>query len=284
MGILTEKPQDIGIDSKIQAKLDKNDLNNEMAGIDTGKTWRFLSNNSPSNPHVRKKLETEREFRSMLDMLLTQDPHYAALYKKVTEKLDKAQQAVNSALIYVNQRLEASDRKLQLLRDNAAQLPDGTKVFQSNNGSIITEHGKRLSDEKAKNIVFPKNAPQWETYKSEKENHDALFRDKKKLIDYQTDVLDDINRRMKDKDNPLSKEELEDLNNDFPDFPTLETTTINVPAENTMGHPSVAETIENKSENSPQSISITFNVANDEILNLAELEAVAPQKSVTPAP
>jgi Asp-tRNA(Asn)/Glu-tRNA(Gln) amidotransferase B subunit len=132
MGILTDKPQDTEIDSKITAKLDRIDLNNEMAGIDTGKSWRFLSSNSPSHPQVRKKLETEREFRSMLDMLLTQDPHYAALYKKVTEKVEKAQQAVDLALVDINKRLEASDRKFQVLRENAVQLQDGTKVFQSN--------------------------------------------------------------------------------------------------------------------------------------------------------
>ena len=129
MGILTDKPQGIGIDSKITAKLDRIDLNNEMAGIDTGKTWQFLSNNSPTNPHVRKKLETEREFRSMLDVLLAQDPHHAELYKKVTEKIDKAQQTVDQALIDINQRLEVSDRKLQLLRENSATSPLELKYF-----------------------------------------------------------------------------------------------------------------------------------------------------------
>lgn len=141
MGILTDKPQDTEIDSKITAKLDRVDLNNEMAGIDTGKSWRFLSNNSPSNPHIRKKLETEREFRSMLDMLLAQDPYYAALYKKVTEKIDKAQQAVNyCAITRRNYRMEL-------------------KYFSLITVALLSNTVNALSDEKAKNITFPKNAP-----------------------------------------------------------------------------------------------------------------------------
>lgn len=55
MGILTDKPQDIGIDSKNTAKLDRIDLNNEIAGIDTGKQWRFLSTDSPTNSRAREK-------------------------------------------------------------------------------------------------------------------------------------------------------------------------------------------------------------------------------------
>ncbi len=34
-----------------------------------------------------------------------------------------------------------------------------TKVFQSNDGNIYTEHGKRLSDDKARSLHFPTNAP-----------------------------------------------------------------------------------------------------------------------------
>ncbi len=145
----------------------------------------------------------------MLDMLLAQDPHYAAQYKKVTEKIDKAQQAVDQALVDINQRLGASDRELQFLRDEAAELKDGTKVFQStDNTSIYTEHGKRLNHEKARNIKFSKNSPKWETYKAEKENHNIAARQKLEVETYQRDVLDPAKEQVNNRDNPPSKDEL----------------------------------------------------------------------------
>ncbi len=146
-------------------------------------------------------------------MLLGEDPIYAALYTKVTEKVEKARHAVDLVLIDINQRLEDSERNLQILRDQAAELQDGTKVFKSTtDGSIYTEHGKRLSGEKAKNIVFPDHAPKWETYRSEKAAHDTAARQKQEVEAYQSDVLDHATKRMNDEDNPPSMDELKKLN------------------------------------------------------------------------
>ena len=171
------------------------------------------------------------------------------------------------------------------MRDNAAELKDGTKVFQStDNTSIYTEHGKRLSDEKAKNIRFSKNASKWESYKPEKGDNDALLRDKKKLTDYKTDVLDDINLRRKDTENPLTKEDLEDLQENFPKLPVLETKSINMPASYNIDTSSVASLIAPDSTKPTNSITPSFGKAHDGILDLAELNAVKPKNIVIPAP
>ncbi len=127
MGVLSDKLQDEGIESKKAAERDMIELNHEIAGVETGRIKRFLNEGSLSFSGETKKEKAEREFRTMLDMLLAEDPIYAALYKQVTEKIEKAQQAVNLALVDINQRLEAFDRKLQLLYDNAAELPDGNQ-------------------------------------------------------------------------------------------------------------------------------------------------------------
>lgn len=105
------------MDSKIQAKND---------GIDTGKQRRFRSASLPAPSSVRKKEKYEREYQNPLEMLLAENPQYAAFYTKVTEKIEQTQQAVDLALIDINQRLEASDKKLQIMRENASELADGT--------------------------------------------------------------------------------------------------------------------------------------------------------------
>ncbi len=222
MGVLSDKPQDIGIESKTAAERDMIELNHEIAGVENGRIKRFLNEGSLSFSGETKKEKAAREFRTMLDMLLAEDPIYAALYKQVAEKIEKAQQAVDLALVDINQRLEASGRKLQLLRDNAAELPDRTKVFQSTDGSIYTEQGKRISDEKARSIIFPDSAPSWEIFKAEKETYGTAARQKEAVDIYQKTVLDPTTKRMNDEDDPPSKDELKGLNdridNKMPDF------------------------------------------------------------------
>lgn len=282
MDVLSDKPQDVGIESKKAAERDMIDLNHEIAGVETGRIKRFLNEGSLSFSGETKKEKAAREFRTMLDMLLAEDPIYATLYKQVTEKIEKAQQAVNLALVDISQRLKTSDRKLQLLRDNAAESPDGTKIFQSNDSSIYTEHGKRLAAKELENIVIPENASSWEVFDSEKDEYDALLRDKKKLTDYKTDTLGDINRRMKDRDNPLSKEELEDLQKNFPKLPELETKSINMPASYKVDTLSAARVIAPDTNKPKTPLTPTFEKAHDGMLDLAELDAVKFKNTVIP--
>lgn len=208
---MSEKPEDIGLDNKSQAERDRIDLNHEISGESTGRIQRFLSQNSHDIYGESEKKKSERAYRTMLDMLLAEDAQYAALYCQVTEKLDRAYQAVDQALIDINQRLEASDRKLQILRENATELEDGTKVFQSENGSIYTENGNRVSDQMAKNLEFSENAPSWEEYKEEKQRHDVLLRQQNEINTYQDEVLIPARKRMDDKDNPPSMDELKEI-------------------------------------------------------------------------
>ena len=144
---VSEKPEHIGIDSKSSQERDRIDLNSEIAGLPTGRIQRFLSENAHGIYGESKKEKSERHYRSMLEILLAEDAQYFALYSQVTENLDKAYQAVDQALIDINQRLEDSGKKLQFLREKTPESEDGIKIFRSNDGSIYTEDGKCLSDE-----------------------------------------------------------------------------------------------------------------------------------------
>ncbi len=281
---MSEKPEDIGLDNKSSTERDRIDMNHEISGEPTGRIQRFLSENSRDIYGVSEKKKSERAYRTMLEMLLAEDAQYAALYSQVTEKLEKAYQAVDQALIDINQRLEASVEKLQFLRENATELKDGTKVFRSENNSVFTENGKKLSKEETQNLQFSDNAPSWEEYKAEKETREALLRDRKKLTDYKYNTLDDIDRRMKDEDDPISKDELKDLQDNFPNLPVLETRSINMSAQYSANSSSVASSLETDPNQPTNTISSAFEKAHDGILDLAELDAIAPQRTSTPAP
>jgi len=209
---MTDKPEDIGLDSKSQTERDRIDLNHEMAGDETGRIKRFLSDSTIGLYGETEKQKSERRYRNLLDMLLAEDSHYAALYKRVADKLEKAQQAVDQTLIDINQRLEDSDRTLQIMRENAAELEDGTKVYKSTSDSrIYTDDGKRLGDDEAQDIVFSADAPSWEDYRAEKEKHELAARQKEEVETYQQDVLNPATERMKNEDNPPSMDELKEI-------------------------------------------------------------------------
>ncbi|WP_316364682.1 hypothetical protein [Candidatus Thiodiazotropha sp. CDECU1] len=209
---MADTPEDVGLDSKAQTERDRIDLNHEHAGNDTGRIKRFLVEGASGYSAQSEEKKSERRLQTLLEILLAEDPQYAALYKRVSEKLNDAQQAVDSALVDINQRLEASDRKLQQMRENAGELEDGTKVFRSSlDGSIYTEDGQRLSDEEAHNINIPDGAASWENYRRQKEERDLALRQREDVERYQREVLDPSKDRMNDPNNPPSEEELKGI-------------------------------------------------------------------------
>lgn len=281
MGVLTERPEITDTNAIEQAKQDKIDLNCEIAGIDNGRMKRFLNDGSITYHGETKKQKAEREFHTMLDMLLAQDPIYAALYHEVTEEVGKAKQAVELAMIDINQRLEASDRRLQFLRENAAELKDGTKVFKSSiDNSIYTEHGKRLTAEEAQNIAFTGTEPSLDEYQNTKASYDLAVSQKAEVETYQRDVLDPATKRINDKDEPPSMDELKELNK------TIETKMPDIVKAN--GHnvslainasneysTSVAHDIEKTQLNVPD-MAKSFDLARVDIPDLGEIPENAP--------
>ena len=275
---MSEKPQDIGLDSKSPAERDQIDLNHEISGEPTGRIQRFLSENSHDIYGENEKKKAERRYRSMLQMLLAEDPQYAALYSQVTKNLDKAYQAVGQALIDINQRLEDSDRKLQFLRDNTAEMEDGTKIFLSNEGSIFTEDGKRLSNEEAQKYSHLDNLQSWDEYKAEKEVYDTASRQQVEVETYQRDVLDHARERLNDEDNPALKDELEDLDEQIksamPDFATqYHTSEASLDTSASYGTESLsaAQNLHGKPDLSTPDVTAAFDKARYDIPDLSDV-------------
>ena len=209
---MADTPEDVGLDSKAQTERDRIDLNHEQAGDDTGRIKRFLVEGASGYAADTEEKKARREYRSLLDMLLMEDPHYAALYSRVADKLDRAQSAVDKAMIDIDRRLETSGQALQRMRENAGELEDGTKVFRSDkDGHIYTEDGQRLSDEQARNVDIPDGAASLEDYRRQKEERDLALRQREEIERYQREVLDPSKDRMNDPNNPPTKEELKGI-------------------------------------------------------------------------
>ncbi|MCG7861112.1 MAG: hypothetical protein JAZ18_01830 [Candidatus Thiodiazotropha endolucinida] len=209
---MADTPEDVGLDSKAQTERDRIDLNHEQAGGDTGRIKRFLVEGASGYNVQSEEKKSERRLQTLLEILLAEDPHYAALYRQVTEKINGISRTVDQALIDVNQRLEASVEMLQKYRDSAAELPDGTKVFRSDiDGSIYTEDGQRLSDEEAQSIDIPEGAASWEDYRRQREERELALRQREEIERYKQEVLDPIKERLRDPDNVFSREELENI-------------------------------------------------------------------------
>lgn len=205
---------DVGPNFKSRARRDNEDLNLEKSGLETGRMARFLvGDKSVRTVEERKKKEEAQRFYSLLEMLLREDARYAKLYHEVRERLERAHQAVDSALIDIKQRLEASDRKLQKLRNAAAELPDGRKVFRSSiDNALYSEDGQRLNERDAQKVKIPEGALSWEEYAREAEKRHQLRQDTEEAERYRDEVLKPAQDRLNDRDNPPSMEELDAFN------------------------------------------------------------------------
>ncbi|MEO1020048.1 MAG: hypothetical protein AAFY56_20510 [Pseudomonadota bacterium] len=132
---------------------------------------------------------------------MMQDPEYAALHNDVSDLLRRAEKVAESALI-------RTEEALAELLENAVRLPDGRAVFIDRNGNVRTEDGKIIDPVIAESLVFPENAPSYESYRAHRERVEGIRR-------YQVETLGHARERLEDQDNPPSKNELKDLQRDI---------------------------------------------------------------------
>lgn len=274
MNQLSDKPEHVGVDNKPKSEQDKIDLNHEISSVPTGRRQRFLTQNDYDiYGKESEKQKSERRYHSMLEMLLAEDAHYAALYNKVQTQLYDARRALIKALSDITQSLEAFERMLQGIKNRATENRDGVKVFQSAiDGAVYTENGERLSDDEARKIRFSANAPSWEEFKEAKNKVKTVKEQKTEIEVYKRDI-DRSEKRLHDKDNPLTVDELKDLQKDIEKIMSEKTveahsqyTSPNVQA--VMQSPSVAQDVQGKIDLSVPDVSAAFDKARYEIPDL----------------
>lgn len=195
--------------SEQKRKQDLDDLNNERAGRDVGRQRRFLHDRDPEFTDQKKK---ENEQRLSALMRLLRDPIYAAAYERATSALNRAQEALDAALLGNVLQTERFQDQLGAMEETAARLPSGRLVFRSHDGSLKDAEGRPLRSEAgAASLSIPMEAPSYEDYAATRDALTSARARGKDLAEIQTDMLDPARDRLNDQDDPLSLDELNAL-------------------------------------------------------------------------
>ncbi|MEO0383059.1 MAG: hypothetical protein AAF234_05840 [Pseudomonadota bacterium] len=185
------------------------DLNHERAGLDTGRSQRFLSPDQSERGDSSKK-EAQRRLQTMLDLMLL-DPDYAAAYQAADKALSDAETDTEMQIRIAQDRLAEAQTALQTLEDRAAELPDGTKVyFDPESGDIITEDGRVLSEDEAAHIELNGHEPTYGDYLDATQKVETAQDQLNAWYEYQI-VLGGYRNEMADTDTPPSAERLGEI-------------------------------------------------------------------------
>lgn len=187
------------------------DLQNEIAGREVGRLKRFGVGDELSDAALQKK-EQKKDFMLTALAQLMQDIEYFKLYNNTSLLLHDLMRVTDEALENSTSRLESLLQRRDELLENANRLADGRVVFKNNNGDIVTENDEIITDQVLLDgVVWKDNATTYEEYV---ENRDAIGTtrsDIDEITHYQNDVLGNAMDRLKDVDDPLSKEELKEM-------------------------------------------------------------------------
>ena len=203
-----EKSDLNGWDSK--KKQDFVDLQNEIAGHDTGRMKRFMPKRDKGDGTGRNK-DSRRETLSILQLLLLNDPEYATLYNDTNDLLTRAEIATEKALQQAEEDLVRAKETLRDTLDNANKLADGTAVFKDENGKVWTENERLVKGVELEEIVWKESDAAYEDYLEQKQESDETRQRIEDLRHYQVDVLGHARDRMNDQDDPFSKKELQEM-------------------------------------------------------------------------
>ncbi|MBX9917661.1 MAG: hypothetical protein E6Q59_04480 [Nitrosomonas sp.] len=184
------------------------DINNESAGRETGRIKRFSASSRYEGPESQKR-EKERKLSNL--MYLLQNPHYARLYRQAVDAVDEVDRAAARALFKLERESEVAAQRLRELKEAAAQLPDGRRVFQSKNGRIYTEDSEDVTHLRDAMTGLTDVSPSWEEFQEARDHAKDIERRKQEVETYQLEIINPAKERLADTENPLSTEELEHL-------------------------------------------------------------------------
>lgn len=180
-----------------------------IAGSETGHGNRHHLSGKPGHERERRKRRDER-INSALDIMLA-DPAYAASYHAFGDFLIDAETKADTMLVQAKAEMVEAANALSALRDRANQLPDGTRVFRTSDGRVVDEHGRVISQSDADGIVWKDGAPIYEEYLEAKRRADETAQMIAELERYRVDVLGKARDQWKDRENPITVEEMDAL-------------------------------------------------------------------------
>lgn len=185
------------------------DLQNEIAGRETGRRARFLKDGPGSETAKEKERDARRALKRLAELL--NDPVYRAKYDGVMTALQDAERAIETALERITREIDAVGDDIANMQDRAARLPDGTRVYRDVDGNLHREDGSEVDDVLAATIVWSGNEPSYEDYRRARDRLDALLKEKTQAEIYRDDVLGPARDKITDPENPPSLGELDGI-------------------------------------------------------------------------
>jgi len=129
--------------------------------------------------------------------------------RRLRLELDRYDAATIEALYQNEAELALVREKLHRMLAEAHVLPDGRRVFKTEDGTrVFDEHGEEVDAETIYPDEIGDDKPTWESYKLLKEERDALERQRQELLAYQ-EKLDAARERLDAGD--MTREEYERL-------------------------------------------------------------------------
>ena len=197
---------------------DYDDLQREIAGLEVGRQRRFRGDDDQANPRSKARREARQQAAmTALEQLLATDPHYRALYNQTMDQIRAAETAAERALTEAETARDRVHEDLQDVLDRAARLDDGTRVFRDRDGKVRREDGSLVSGLDAESILWPDDAPTYETYRAHK---DALVQSQQAIEDirtYQVDVLGAARDELANPNKPPPEERLREIQRQIED-------------------------------------------------------------------
>jgi len=199
-----------------QARLqDIADYNNETAGVETGRALHFSTKEEFQRRAAKAKGEDPAPERALTTLLLQRlaDPAYREVWERVGEELNMADRASLIALEKARQHQAEAERALQELQERAARLPDGRRVYRTEDGTAAyDESNNRLTEAQMAQVPWEEGQPTWEQRNRGFDDVQAASRDVRDTEAYR-ERLHEIQQRHAAGE--MSKDELEDLDKNF---------------------------------------------------------------------
>lgn len=140
---------------------------------------------------IEKRAEQTKEENAQPGDILTAiiasgDPAYAERIQRLSLRADLHQSAVVEALLENREALDAIELHLEILLGNAYVLPEGRRVFKSEDGErVFDEHGSRVSADEIDPDMIDDRHPSWETFQETLEAKRELSEQRTELVAYQ---------------------------------------------------------------------------------------------------
>lgn len=185
---------------------DFDDLQNEVAGRETGRAARFLPEGARGHDAAEKRRAEQAETLTRLQLMM-RDPAYAVLHQDMTRRLREAQNSLDEMRERAQQLLNEENEAIVRLDARAAKDSSGRAVFKDEYGEARYTDGMMVSEDEAAGIVWRGDEPTLaeREAKAERLAHiEAILAD----IDAGQVEIGGMQDRLEDEDNPPSIDEL----------------------------------------------------------------------------